>query len=59
MADKLDLEVTGKSKYEVAHQMASQILFSIEKKKWDNVTRTEYLRAHYDAMRVLELYLPE
>ena len=59
MADKLDVEVTGKSKYEVAHLMATQILFSVENKKWDGITRQEYLKAHYDALRALEGYIPE
>lgn len=54
MAENLQVEVTGKSKYEVAHHMAIQMLISIEKKKWGGgFSRQEYLRAHYDAMMVL------
>ena len=59
MAEKLNVEVTGKSKYEVAHQMATEILFSIEGKNWSNITRKDYLKAHYDALRVLESYQPD
>jgi hypothetical protein len=54
MADKLEVEVTGKSKAEVAHQMAIQILFSVESKKWGQFSRTEYLNAHADAVDALQ-----
>lgn len=59
MTDKLDVEVTGKSIYEVAHEMATQVLFSVESKKWGAITRQEYLRAHYDALRVLRGHIPQ
>jgi hypothetical protein len=45
VADKIEVEVTGKSKYEVAHQMAFNILTVIEKKKLSEITRKEYLTA--------------
>jgi hypothetical protein len=53
MAEKIDVQVTGKSKYEVAHLMAVQILTVIEKKKLEQVTRQEYLNAHADASDAL------
>jgi len=34
MADKMNVEVTGKSKYEIAHQMALQILTNVERRTW-------------------------
>ena len=45
MAEKIEVEVTGRSKYEIAHQMAFNILTIIEKKKLSDVTRKEYLTA--------------
>ena len=54
MADKVDVEVTGKSKYEVAHEMAMQILLTVESRKWGSFNRADYLKAHYDALMVLE-----
>lgn len=56
VAEKIDVEVTGKSKYEVAHQMAVQILTAIEKKKWEQVSRQEYLEAHSQAVAGLDRY---
>ena len=32
MAEKIEVDVTGKSKYEVAHQMATQMLTTIDGK---------------------------
>jgi hypothetical protein len=52
-ADKIEVEVTGKSKYEVAHQIAFNILTVIEKKKLEQVSRTDYLNAVADAIRAL------
>jgi len=52
VADKLDVEVTGKSKFQVAEEMARYILFSIEKKS-GNVTRKEYLKAVEQSIYVL------
>ncbi len=54
MADKIDVEVTGKSKFEVAQGMAFDILFRIEKKDgWGSTTRAEYLNAVVDSMLAL------
>lgn len=46
MADKIDVEVTGKSKAQVAQEMARLILVTLEKKgaHFDGVTRKEYLK---------------
>jgi hypothetical protein len=44
MADKIDVDVTGKSKYEVAQEMTRTILWTIERKEhFQGVTRQEYL----------------
>ena len=32
MAEKIDVQVTGKSEAEIAHQMAVDILFTVEKR---------------------------
>jgi hypothetical protein len=55
MADTMEVEVTGKSKYEVAHEMAVQILTILEGKKWGQggITKAEYLKTHYECIRVL------
>lgn len=41
MSEKL--EIGGKSRHEVATEMAHTILISIEKKSWSAITRQEYL----------------
>jgi hypothetical protein len=53
MSEKLEVEVTGKSKYEVAHQMAHNIIHLIDKKKYADVSRQEYLRAVSESLTVL------
>ncbi|KYK47670.1 hypothetical protein A1D31_30100 [Bradyrhizobium liaoningense] len=53
LADKVNVELGGKSKYEVARQMADTILFSIEGKRMDGITRKEFLKAVEDCMTVL------
>jgi hypothetical protein len=54
MADKIDVDVTGKSKYEVAQGMAYDILFRIEEKNgWKAASRTEYLNAVVDSIQAL------
>ena len=45
MADKIEVDVTGRSKYEIAHLMAINILTVIEKKKLADVSRKDYLTA--------------
>jgi hypothetical protein len=54
VAENLNVQVTGKSKYEVAHEMAIQILVSVEGKNWSTIKREDYLKAHYDALVVLD-----
>ena len=53
MAEKIEVDMTGRSKYDIAHLMAIQILTVIEKKKLEQVTRQEYLDAHADAINAL------
>jgi hypothetical protein len=55
MADgsKMELEVTGKSRYEVAHRMAINILTVIEKRKWQEISRQQYLDAVAQAVTAL------
>jgi hypothetical protein len=58
MAETTEVQVTGRSKYEMAHQMAIQILTAIEGKNLQNVNRMEYLRAHHDCIQVLSGIAP-
>lgn len=51
MTDTVSVELGGKSKYEVAHEMAREILYSLENKS--KVSRAEYLQAHYECIRIL------
>ena len=51
MADKVNVELGGKSKYEVAVRMAHEILFSYEKKS--TTTRQEYLKTVWECIHVL------
>jgi hypothetical protein len=45
MAEKIEVEVTGKSKSEVAYEMTRLIFISLEKKShYEGVTRKEYLK---------------
>ena len=53
MADKIDVEVTGKSKYEVAHTIAHNIITIVEKKKLSETSRKEYLNAVSEAIDAL------
>jgi hypothetical protein len=53
MADPIDVDVTGKSKFEVAEEMAHHILINMEKKSWETVTREEYLHLIADCIDVL------
>ncbi|SIO06458.1 hypothetical protein SAMN05443247_01731 [Bradyrhizobium erythrophlei] len=60
MADEIDVEVTGKSKFEVAQGMAFDILFRIEKKNgWESVSRADYLNAVVDSIYALGGSRPE
>jgi hypothetical protein len=40
MAERIDVEVTVKSKYEVAESMASTILISIEGRSWGSLKQS-------------------
>jgi hypothetical protein len=53
VAEKIEVDVTGRSKYEIAHLMAVQILTVLEKKKLEQATRQEYLNAHAEAIIAL------
>ena len=54
MADRIDVEVTGKSKYEVAYDMARLILVTLENKEhYKGVNRQDYLMAVYQSIAVL------
>jgi len=54
LADTIDVQVTGKSEPEVAHQMAMHLLVSVQgAKSLKDVTRSEYLNAHVDAIYAL------
>lgn len=53
MSDKVQVEVVGKSKSEIAYAMAQLILISIENKNWENVKRDEYLRTVVQCVRAL------
>jgi hypothetical protein len=56
MADKPEVEVTGQSKYEVAHKIATNILRG-EKK--DPTDRKAYLNAIVDAIDALSGIRPK
>jgi hypothetical protein len=53
MAEKVNVEIGGRSKYEMAIQMADTILLTIEKKKLSEVSRQQYLEAVYQSIVVL------
>jgi hypothetical protein len=53
MADQIEVEVTGKSIYEVAHQIALNIIHQCENKKLAQINRKEYLNAVVDAVFAL------
>jgi len=59
MADKIKVDVTGKSLYEVAESMATTILISIENKSWSKITRQEYLDTMLQCIRTLHGLPPE
>jgi hypothetical protein len=45
--------ISGQSEAQVAHEMAREILVSLEGKSWSHITRIEYLKAHYECLMVL------
>lgn len=56
MADKVEVAVPGKSRYEVAHQIALNIITVVEQKKLAEVSRKHYLHAVADAWDALGGY---
>ncbi len=59
MAETIDVQVTGKSEAEIAHQMAIQILVTVENKSLSKITRSEYLNAHVDSVYALRGSRPD
>lgn len=54
MAETIEVEVTGKSKYEIAHLIATNIMRAERGGAWlTNDCRKPYLRAVYEALEVL------
>jgi hypothetical protein len=58
MADKITVEMGGQSKYQVAHQIANNIITVIDKKSIGQVTRVEYLSCVAEAIKALDGLLP-
>jgi len=59
MAETIQVEVTGKSPAEVAHQMAMHLLINIGGKKLSEISKKDYLNAHVDAVYALQGSRPE
>ena len=57
MADQV--VISGKSREEIAHQMAIQILMGVEGKQLKDLSRKDYLQAHYDSLSVLNFNQPK
>ncbi|MDH2402109.1 hypothetical protein QCM77_19400 [Bradyrhizobium sp. SSUT18] len=53
MADRIDVDVTGKSKYEVAHEMARFILINMENREVKSIKRQEFLHLIADCVDAL------
>ncbi|MCK1706132.1 hypothetical protein IVA86_33205 [Bradyrhizobium sp. 146] len=53
MAEKVTVDLGGKSKYEVAHTIALQIITVVEGKNLADVSRQHYLHAIADAIDAL------
>ncbi|MEZ0061437.1 hypothetical protein ABIF26_006980 [Bradyrhizobium elkanii] len=53
MADRIDVDVTGKSKYEVAHEMARYILLNLESRETKSIKRHEFLHLVADCIDTL------
>lgn len=56
MADKIEAEFGGRSKYEVAHTVAINIITKIEKKNLSDVTRKHYLQTISEAILAMQGY---
>lgn len=62
MADRIDVEVTGKSQYEVAHEMARSILINMEGRETKSIKRQEFLHLVadcIDALRGIKVERPQ
>lgn len=53
MAEKIDVEVTGKSLFEVAYEMARIILVNVEGRQVKNIKRQELLHLVADCIEAL------
>ncbi|MDE5440834.1 hypothetical protein FXV83_14680 [Bradyrhizobium hipponense] len=53
MAEKIDVEVTGKSQFEVAYDMARFILVNMESRQVKSVKREEFLHLVADCIDAL------
>jgi hypothetical protein len=56
VADRV--EIGGKSKYEMARELADLILLTLEKKEYKSLSRQEYLKTVYECIRVLDGHRP-
>jgi hypothetical protein len=54
MTEKLEVQFTGRSKYEVATMMADKILITLENKTNDKISRKEYLATVAECIAVLD-----
>jgi hypothetical protein len=53
MAERIDVEVTGKSQFEVAHDMAKFILINMEARQVKRIKRQEFLHLVADCFEAL------
>lgn len=53
MAEKLDVDITGKSQFEVAHEMARFILINMESRQVKKIKRHEFLHLVADCIETL------
>jgi hypothetical protein len=53
MAERIDVEVTGKSQFEVAHEMARFILIDMEGRQVKSISRHEFLHLVADCIEAL------
>jgi hypothetical protein len=53
MAERIDVEVTGKSQFEVAYEMARFILITMEGRQVKSIKRQEFLHLVADCIEAL------
>jgi hypothetical protein len=53
MAERIDVDVTGKSQFEVAHEMARFILINMESRQVKKIKRHEFLHLVADCIEAL------